>query len=210
MERLFAKIAAKAIIRQQYRPEMLLANQFGPFMPNGTSPAVNILREVIEGGNASKVKSVVRLNLINAYNAADRRRIAAAVATYAPSLYQAAKWMYALMTASHNRFTFAQGVRRGDPLAPLLLSLALRPSLEALQAALPTATFVAYVDEIYVLSRDDTDVIAAAMRVFADAAVQLDGVKSAQYPIMTLRSLRHPYWFSSIDVFQSSTFVCGE
>jgi len=47
----------------------------------------------------------------------------------------------------------ATGVRQGDPLGPLLLSLAIRPLLDRLSTFLGTDHLVlAYLDDVYVLS----------------------------------------------------------
>ncbi|TIA94558.1 hypothetical protein E3P96_04126 [Wallemia ichthyophaga] len=80
-----------------------------------------------------------------------------------PSLFRAAKWAYgspsSLITANENRqvtLRSAQGVRQGDPLAPVFFSLALKPVLDALQNSIGDKDLVlSYLDDVYVLSNTD-------------------------------------------------------
>lgn len=58
-------------------------------------------------------------------------------------------------------------------MAPLLFSLALRSTLEQLQQALPNATIVAYLDDIYIFGRDQTDVVAVAAEIFSQSHTNL-------------------------------------
>jgi hypothetical protein len=67
----------------------------------------------------------------------------------------------------------AEGVRQGDPLAPLLFSLALRPTLEHLQKTLPRATLVAYLDDIYLLNAGREDHLQKAASAFENSLVLL-------------------------------------
>jgi hypothetical protein len=89
--------------------------------------------------------------------------IASSVARYAPTLYKIAAWAYnqpsLLVTLNQEGLASVEGARQGDPLAPLFFSLAIRPTLEALQKALPNAVIIAYLDDIYILNIAETPLL---------------------------------------------------
>ena len=58
-------------------------------------------------------------------------------------------------------------VRQGDPIAPLLFSLAILPLLEHLQKTLPKATIIAYLDDIYILSLETTALLPIVIEAFS-------------------------------------------
>ncbi|KAL2073950.1 hypothetical protein VTL71DRAFT_11276 [Oculimacula yallundae] len=134
---------------------MLLPYQLGVQSLGGVEPAIFILEEAISGRNRLGINRIASLDFVNAFNRTGRAGIAAATSKYAPTFYRAAKWAYnqpsILLTQGGRTLASAEGVRQGDPLAPLLFSLSIRPMLENLQIALPKATIIAYLDDIYVL-----------------------------------------------------------
>ena len=98
------------------------------------------------------------LDFYNAFNTVDRRDIANWLLHFAPSLYRAGRWAYGTssdLVLSDERILSSQGVRQGDPLGPLLFSLAIRSLLTDLSTALgPHRRILAYLDDVYILSAD--------------------------------------------------------
>jgi hypothetical protein len=170
---------------------MLLPCQLGVGSPGGVEPAVFLLEEAIAGSNKAEIVEIASLDLLNAFNALDRASIASAVARYAPSFYRAAAWAYnrpsILLTDGGSVLASAQGVRQGDPLGAFLFSLAFRPTLERLIRDMPFATFAAYLDDVYILSRKETDLVRRAAPAFRGSPLTLNQGKSSSARVSSIR-----------------------
>jgi hypothetical protein len=188
---LIYRVAMKAILITSYNPSMLLPFQLGVNSPGGVEPAIFLLEEALIGGNSANFQQLASIDLANAFNSVARPAIAAAVATYAPVFYRATAWAYnspsLLATEEGQLLASSSGVRQGDPLGPLLFSLAFRPTLEALARKLPTATLVAYLDDLYILNKAPTGALEAAREVLQGSPVQLNSIKSKEWPLEDLQ-----------------------
>jgi hypothetical protein len=188
---LIYRVAYKAILTSTFQRDMLLPTQLGVNSPGGVEPIIFLLEEAIEGDNKQGYKNIASLDLSNAFNSISRRSISAAVANYAPTFYKAARWAYnqpsILLTSSGATLASSEGVRQGDPLAPLLFSLAIRPTLEHLQQLLPLATIIAYLDDIYILNKDNKPLVCTATQALKNSPVVLNPQKSMEESIQTVR-----------------------
>ena len=190
---LIYQVALKAILTTSFRPEMLLPFQLGVNSPGGVEPIVYLLEDAISGPNKGNIQRLASLDLSNAFNNIGRRAIATAVAKYAPTFYRAAKWAYnqpsILVTHSGATLASAEGVRQGDPIAPLLFSLGIRPTLELLQRTLPpNTTITAYLDDIYIFGASSAKILPQVAQVFRDSLVTLNPTKSSEASISALKT----------------------
>jgi hypothetical protein len=186
------RVAVKAILVTSFKTEMLLPNQLGVSSPGGVEPAIFLLEEAIAGPNKAGYKKATSIDLANAFNSTNRSSIASSVAKFAPSLYKAAAWAYnnpsLLVTEEGAILASTEGVRQGDPLGPLLFSLAFRPTLELLIKKLPQATLIAYLDDLYILDKDQsTSALEVAREVFSLSPFSLNLSKSQERDIKDLR-----------------------
>ena len=160
---LFYRVAIKAILITNSRPGMLLPCQLGVGSPGGTEPLLFRLEEAVMGGNTAGIQSIGSVDLVNAFNSISRMAVASSVARWAPQHYRMAAWAYnepsILVTPGGTTLASTTGLRQGDPAGPLFFSLAFRPTIEALQARLPHAEFMAYLDDLYILSSRTMDVV---------------------------------------------------
>ena len=175
----------------------LLPTQYGVGTPGGTEPVIRAVEHVYQG-ELQHYQQVTALDFSNAYNTLRRRCIGEAMRRWYGPLYRLTRWAYGqaapLVVAGprepdgEERATVelhsSEGVRQGDPLAPLLFSAGIRPYLEQLKAALgPEHLVLAYLDDVFILSKAEGDVVQVAERVAAESGngLRLNVAKSHVY-----------------------------
>lgn len=145
------RLAAK-VVAAQLKGEMaeLLegVGQFGVGVPSGLDTVAHTFRRVVSaflrdaGDPPDAAKGLAKVDLVNAFNNADRSYILAAVARYAPKALPYAVAAY----GGHTNLQFGgaaltseSGVQQGDPLGPLFFCLLLLVALRALAERFPDA-----------------------------------------------------------------------
>ena len=140
----------------------LLPCQFGVGNPGGVEPVIFAIMDAVQ---ARRVEGVFSLDFSNAFNSVSRHRIAEAVQRYLPDLLPLTSYLYRTPSSLIIRtdvdirvIRSRTGVRQGDPLGPLLFSLAIRPLIEDVFRTLPEAEheFKGYLDDLSGCGNQDT------------------------------------------------------
>jgi len=142
--------------------------------------------------SSSQVVSSRLLGCFERVQRVDRRSIATATKQFAPALYRTAKCAYnspSELIVGDVRLSSSQGVRQGDPLGPLLFSLGLRPTFKALSTHLgPNRMVVAYLDDIFILSDDDSAMTDA--QAFLSSHTEIIRLNASKCRTLSLDSIR--------------------
>jgi len=189
---LIYRLATKALLKKAFKPDFLEAFQLGVGSKGGVEPIVRLVERATFGDLRAKWSHLVCLDASNAFNHMDRRSIATATKQFAPALYRTAKWAYnspSELIVGDVRLSSSQGVRQGDPLGPLLFSLGLRPTLKALSTHLgPNRMVVAYLDDILILSDDDSAMTDA--QAFLSSHTEIIRLNASKCRTLSLDSIR--------------------
>lgn len=114
-----------------------LQTQFGVRNPGGVEPIVRMVEHAVAGD--VPCAQITCLDFSNAYNTLSRATIAEAVHDGYPQLYRLARWDYRGLSsllvdgrADDGEYCAVElgsreGVRQGDPIAPFLFSVGMRP-----------------------------------------------------------------------------------
>ena len=157
---LFYRLATKTILRVAFKPDFLEKYQLGVGSKGGVEPIVRAVERALEGSLDQKYTHITSLDGINAFNTLERSTIAEGLRKHAKVLYRTGRWAYGsestLLVGDH-RLTSSSGVRQGDPLGPLFFSLGVRDLLAELSRVLgPNRRLLVYLDDIFILSTDDS------------------------------------------------------
>lgn len=186
----FYRLIAKFLLKTFPQPNALLTSQLGVGSPAGTEPIIGLLQQAYK--HDQEAQYCYSLDFTNAFNSVSRSTIATTTREHAPGFYKLAAWAYnkatPLILSNGTAIKSSQGVRQGDPLGPLLFSMAIRPQLESLRERLPGATIISYLDDVFILSPDPTllDTIFAAFPNNHPSKLTLNQQKTKRFDLRNL------------------------
>ena len=150
----FTRVACRWALATVTPEDILLPEQFGVGSPGGVEPVVWSAGDAIAQENC---KGFLKIDFSNAFNTVSRHQISKTVRERVPSLYRLVKLLYntpsPLLVAYEGgaeTLWSRTGVRQGDPLGPLLFSVAIKPLVEKLKADYAVGGRIwAYLDDIF-------------------------------------------------------------
>ena len=133
LRRLVAKCSS-SIVRDEMG-DLLAPLQLGYGTPLGAEAAVHAARRYV--GNLQPGQLLLKVDFRNAFNCLRRDKMLQSVLSHAPALYQFVHSAYSqpsLLFFGNNIIQSAEGVQQGDPLGPLLFSLAIHHLILSLRS----------------------------------------------------------------------------
>ena len=193
---LFYRGAMKALLKHFLSDRALAPFQLGVGSKGGVEPILHLLDDVAD--QADDVEELVSLDFTNAFNEVSREFMFRAVKKFNPRLLRAVLWSYEdpspLVVANRSEFSVIssqEGVRQGDPLGPLLFSLAVRDMLTDVANAIgQNGCLLAYLDDANMIRKPGCPSASELMDLCDghECRIRLNRQKSK---VVSLHTLQH-------------------
>ncbi|KAJ9436113.1 Retrotransposable element SLACS 132 kDa protein [Diplonema papillatum] len=177
--RLTAKCAC-AKVKDQAREVLMEGNQVGVAVPGGAEAAVQVVREYARRMSRVKGKAMLKVDLRNAFNCVHREAFLREVEDRLPEIWPWVKWCYggsSKLFTKGREISSEEGAQQGDPLGPLLFSLAIAPIIKQIKAETGVDLSLFYLDDGFFAG--DSECILKAFKKFERACLKI-GLKVAR------------------------------
>ena len=162
LQRLVCK--SLAMVAKADARDILEPLQVGVGTPGGVEAVPHVCRKWFAMHSQDQNRVLANLDIENAFNSLNRQESVAATRALFPSLAPWVDWSYgetSFVRIGDARISSERGVQQGDPLGPLLFSLALHRAVGRVKLRVPAECpgildfSVAYLDDMFVAGTDD-------------------------------------------------------
>ena len=204
LRRLVGKILANRL-RKRAAEIFRKGNQVGVSTPRGSEAATTMIAQYAKRHDGQD-KVILKVDYHNAFNTVDRSTFLDAVEKHIPEISPWVRWCYGGHTSlfyGEDILTSQTGVQQGDPLGPVLFSLAIADMTEKLKANKALDGSIWYLDDGCI--RGSPEAVKAAYDALVVSSKQVGlKVNSSKCELVTLRG------DSAADLRDRGFVICDE